>query len=89
MEEEREEWPWGWRDLVVGWRRRGSLQALCLSGGGALSMYHMGVVRCMLEQQCLPSVVSGTSGGSIVAAFMAIHTDSELLALISPKVGSV
>ena len=40
--------------------------ALCLSGGGSLAMYHMGVIRVMIEHQVLPSVISGSSGGSIV-----------------------
>ncbi len=46
--------------------------ALCLSGGGALSMYHMGVVRALCKSNCLPTIVSGTSGGSIVAAVLAV-----------------
>lgn len=47
--------------------------ALCLSGGGALSMYHMGVVRALLDRNILPNVISGTSGGSIVAAALAVN----------------
>jgi hypothetical protein len=46
--------------------------ALCLSGGGSLSMYHMGVVRALLQHGCLPTIVSGTSGGSIMAAVLAV-----------------
>lgn len=42
-------------------------------------MYHMGVCRFLLEEQLMPEVVSGVSGGAIVAAFLAIHTDEELL----------
>ena len=53
--------------------------ALCLSGGGSLAMYHMGVVRSLLEAGLLPRVISGTSGGSIVAGFLAQRTDQELL----------
>jgi predicted acylesterase/phospholipase RssA len=53
--------------------------ALCLSGGGALAMYHMGVVRALLEADLLPNVVSGSSGGSITAAFIACKTKQELL----------
>ncbi len=52
--------------------------ALCLSGGGALAMYHLGVIKTLLENDCLPSVVSGTSGGSIVAAMACTRTDAEL-----------
>ncbi|KAL1515922.1 hypothetical protein AB1Y20_002536 [Prymnesium parvum] len=53
--------------------------ALCLSGGGALAMYHMGVVRALIENDALPMIVSGTSGGSIVAGVLAIHTNQEML----------
>jgi TAG lipase/steryl ester hydrolase/phospholipase A2/LPA acyltransferase len=52
-------------------------------------MYHMGVVRCCLEQGCLPSVISGTSGGSIVAAFVAIHTEEECLQILNNKVSNL
>jgi len=53
--------------------------ALCLSGGGSLAMHHMGVVRALLEMRMLPRVISGTSGGAIVAGFLAQRTDAELL----------
>lgn len=53
--------------------------ALCLSGGGAIAMYHMGVVRALIEADLLPNVVSGSSGGSIVAAMVACKTNDELL----------
>lgn len=55
------------------------ITALCLSGGGSLAMIHMGVCRFLLEEGLMPEVVSGVSGGAIVAAFLAIHTDEELL----------
>lgn len=53
--------------------------ALCLSGGGSLAMYHMGVCRFLLEEGLMPKIVSGVSGGSIVAGFLAIHTNEEIL----------
>jgi predicted acylesterase/phospholipase RssA len=53
--------------------------ALCLSGGGSLTMYHMGIIKCLIEQGCMPSVISGTSGGSIVAGICAMHTDEVLI----------
>jgi hypothetical protein len=54
--------------------------ALALSGGGALAMSHMGVVKCLIERGLLPRVISGASGGSIIAGMMAFLTDEELLA---------
>ena len=64
--------------------------ALCLSGGGALAMYHIGVVKALIAGNCLPSIVAGTSGGSIVAGFLAISTDAELAdpALLSNDISS-
>lgn len=53
--------------------------ALCLSGGGSLSMCHLGVIRALLHGGCCPTVVSGSSGGSIQAAMLACKTDDELL----------
>jgi hypothetical protein len=53
--------------------------ALALSGGGSLAMTHMGVVRTLLSAGLMPRVVAGTSGGAIVAAMLALHTDDELL----------
>ena len=55
--------------------------ALCLSGGGSLSMYHMGVIRALIESGNYQHirVISGASGGSIATAMCAIKTEEELL----------
>lgn len=42
-------------------------------------MYHMGVIRALIENDALPMIVSGTSGGSIVAGVLAMHTNEEML----------
>lgn len=54
--------------------------ALMLSGGGAISMYHLGVIRALIESKLYNDikVISGTSGGSISAAMCAIKTSEEL-----------
>lgn len=62
--------------------------ALCLSGGGAIAMYHLGLVGALLDQGVLPSVVSGTSGGAIVAGLLACRTDEELPHFIHPDVST-
>lgn len=56
--------------------------ALCLSGGGAIAMYHMGVIKALLQADLLPNVISGSSGGSIAAAMTACKTNDELMAEI-------
>ena len=49
-----------------------------LSGGAALGIYHMGVVKSLWENGLLPHVISGSSAGSIVAAMLGTHSDEEL-----------
>ncbi|KAK3280244.1 hypothetical protein CYMTET_11915 [Cymbomonas tetramitiformis] len=65
--------------------------ALCLSGGGAIAMYHQGVILALLECGLYKdiSVVSGTSGGSIMAAMCAMKTEQELRdEVIAPDVST-
>ncbi|GKY90344.1 hypothetical protein MPSEU_000008400 [Mayamaea pseudoterrestris] len=54
--------------------------ALMLSGGGAQAMYHLGVIRALIESKLYDKikVISGTSGGSIIAAMCAVCTNDEL-----------
>ncbi|GAA5856076.1 hypothetical protein JCM8547_002968 [Rhodosporidiobolus lusitaniae] len=58
--------------------------ALCLSGGASFGYYHFGVVRALLDQDLLPRVVTGTSAGAIVAAFLCTRTNAELKTLLIP-----
>ncbi|KAH6693644.1 lipase [Plectosphaerella plurivora] len=58
--------------------------ALCLSGGAAFAYYHFGVVKALLEADFLPEVITGTSGGALVAALVATRTDEELKQLLVP-----
>ena len=58
--------------------------ALCLSGGASFAWYHFGVVKALLDADLLPEVITGTSGGALVAALLATRTDEELKSLIVP-----
>jgi predicted acylesterase/phospholipase RssA len=58
--------------------------ALCLSGGGSFAYYHFGVCKALLDANLLPEVITGTSGGALVAAMIATRTDDELKALLVP-----
>jgi predicted acylesterase/phospholipase RssA len=58
--------------------------ALCLSGGASFAYYHFGVVKALLDANLLPEVITGTSGGALIAALVATRTDSELKALLVP-----
>lgn len=57
--------------------------ALMLSGGGILGNYHMGVVKALIEQDLLPTVISGSSAGSIVAAVIGTNSDAQLKRLVA------
>ncbi|KAL2074528.1 hypothetical protein VTL71DRAFT_8306 [Oculimacula yallundae] len=58
--------------------------ALCLSGGASFAYYHFGVVKALLDANLLPEVITGTSGGALVAALVATRTDEELKKLLVP-----
>lgn len=59
--------------------------ALCLSGGATFAYYHFGVVKALLEEDLLPDVITGTSGGALVAALVATRTNEELKQLLVPS----
>jgi predicted acylesterase/phospholipase RssA len=58
--------------------------ALCLSGGATFAYYHFGVIRALLDNEVLPDIITGTSGGALVAALVATRTDEELKQLLIP-----
>ncbi|EAW08237.1 patatin-like phospholipase domain-containing protein [Aspergillus clavatus NRRL 1] len=58
--------------------------ALCLSGGATFAYYHFGVIRALLDNDVLPEIITGTSGGALVAALVATRTDEELKQLLVP-----
>ncbi|EEH47959.2 uncharacterized protein PADG_04043 [Paracoccidioides brasiliensis Pb18] len=59
--------------------------ALCLSGGATFSYYHFGVVKALLDNGVLPNIISGTSGGALIAALVATRTNDELKKLLVPS----
>ncbi|KAF9428365.1 hypothetical protein BGZ94_002627 [Podila epigama] len=59
--------------------------ALCLSGGAGFGYYHLGVVRALLQAGVLPTVITGTSAGALMAALVCTRTDEELNEVLVPK----
>ncbi|KTW32442.1 uncharacterized protein T551_00532 [Pneumocystis jirovecii RU7] len=59
--------------------------ALCLSGGAAFAYYHLGVVKALLDSKLLPNIITGTSGGALIASLVCTRTDEELMALLVPE----
>lgn len=58
--------------------------ALCLSGGATFAYYHFGVIKALLDADDLPQIITGTSGGALVAALVGTRTDEELRQLLIP-----
>jgi predicted acylesterase/phospholipase RssA len=58
--------------------------ALCLSGGATFAYYHFGVVKALIDTDNLPEIITGTSGGALVAALVATRKDAELKQLLVP-----
>jgi len=58
--------------------------ALCLSGGGAIALQHFGIVSELFQLGLLPKVISGTSGGAVVACYVCCRTDEELRGEVHP-----
>lgn len=59
--------------------------ALCLSGGACFAYTHFGVIKALLDNDSLPSIISGTSGGGLIAALACTRTDDELRQLLVPQ----
>jgi NTE family protein len=57
--------------------------ALMLSGGANFGMFHVGVAKSLHEQRLLPTVISGSSAGSVVASILGTSTDEELASYFS------
>ena len=49
-------------------------------------LYHLGHVLGLLEAGVLPSIISGTSGGSVIGAILCTRTDEEIRRDLNPEV---
>jgi NTE family protein len=58
--------------------------AFMMSGSGSLLYFHVGVVRTLLEQHLLPSVLSGSSGGAFVGSLVSTRGEADLLEKMQP-----
>jgi NTE family protein len=59
--------------------------ALMLSGGATLGLFHVGVVKALFREGLLPTVLSGSSAGSVVAATVGSRTLEEAEQLMDPQ----
>lgn len=59
--------------------------ALMLSGGATLGLFHVGVVKALFRENLLPTVLSGSSAGSVVAATVGTRAPHEAEELLDPE----
>lgn len=59
--------------------------ALMMSGSGTYLFYHMGVIKALWEQDLIPEVLSGASGGAFVAAVVGSRTREQLAEVFEPS----
>ena len=59
--------------------------ALMLSGSGTLLYFHLGVVKALWEQQLLPPIMSGSSGGALISALVGTHSRADLAKIFAPE----
>ncbi len=59
--------------------------ALMMSGAGSLLFFHIGVVKALWQQGLLPDVLSGSSGGAIVACLVSANSDKDLERVLAPE----
>lgn len=59
--------------------------AFMMSGSGSLLYFHIGVAKALTEADLLPTIISGSSGGSLVGSVIATHTETELVDIFKPE----
>ncbi|EGW33253.1 uncharacterized protein SPAPADRAFT_151078 [Spathaspora passalidarum NRRL Y-27907] len=59
--------------------------ALCLSGGACFAYTHFGLAKALIDVDLLPKIISGTSGGGLIAAILCTRTNEELKQLLVPE----
>jgi len=59
--------------------------AFLMSGSGAFLYFHVGVVKALWNEGLLPSILSGSSGGSVVGALVSTHVDEDIPDFFDPE----
>ena len=58
--------------------------ALLMSGAGTFLFFHIGVLKALWEQNLIPEVISGSSGGAFVAAVIGTRDQNHLEEIFDP-----
>ena len=57
---------------------------LMMSGSSTLLFFHVGVLKALSEENVLPDIISGSSGGALMGAVVASQTAEELQSIFEP-----
>ncbi len=68
-------------DLALSYGR----SALMLSGGATLGLFHVGVVKALFREGLVPTIMSGSSAGSVVCATVGTRAPDEVEQLLDPE----
>lgn len=60
--------------------------AIALSGGASFCYNHLGVMKALIDNDLMPQIISGTSGGGAMASLAGTRTNEELSQLIRPEI---
>jgi len=59
--------------------------ALIFSGSGTFLFFHVGVLKALWQQDLIPTVISGSSGGALIAAVAGSRKPSDLGEIFEPE----
>lgn len=68
-------------DLALSYGR----SALMLSGGATLGLFHVGVVKALYREGLVPTIMSGSSAGSVISATVGTRAPDEVEQLLDPE----
>lgn len=59
--------------------------AFLMSGSGTFLFFHIGALKALWEQALIPNIISGSSGGALIAAIAGTRTNKELGEIFTPE----
>ncbi|MBX2849748.1 MAG: DUF3336 domain-containing protein [Acidiferrobacterales bacterium] len=63
--------------------------AFLMSGSGTFLFFHIGVLKTLWEQELIPEIISGSSGGAIIAAIAGSRPQNQLGKIFEPEFISI
>ena len=72
-------------DVLHDTRQAFGRSALVLQGGSIFGLCHIGVIKALHLRGLLPRIIAGTATGALIAALVGVHTEDELLGILSAE----